>query len=123
MQKRVVSLSLALVLALPVVGGLTGCATGNTSIANENVDTLSAKLVPGKTSKEDVRKEFGEPMEKAVAGGKETWTYRMLDSSARTYIPFVGLIVGDNGHESIDLEVVFDRKGRVERHEFTKTKG
>lgn len=122
MQTRIVYVSLALAMACAAVGGLSGCAMGNTTIAKESADTLGSKLVPGKTTKEDVQKEFGEPMTKSFAGGRETWAYQMYDSSVRTFIPFAGLITGVEGQEMTDLSIDFDKRGRVVRHVFAKTK-
>lgn len=123
MKSRFATVFLMAALAAPVMVSMGGCAMGNTSIANESAGSLSQKLVPGKTTKAQVLHEFGEPVEKAVVAGSETWRYRMVDTKFRTYVPFVGLAMGNDGTEMTDVIVTFDRAGRVVRHDVIKTKG
>lgn len=123
MKNRNATLLLTALLAVPVMATLGGCAMGNTSIAKESAETLNYKLQPGKTNKAQVLAEFGEPSEKAMASGRETWRYRMVDTKFRTYVPFVGLAMGNDGTEMTDVVITFDRAGVVMRHEFIKSKG
>lgn len=123
MTSRTAILVLATALFVPTMATLGGCALGNTSIAEENQSTLSQKLVPGKTTKAQVLRQFGEPTEKAIINGRETWTYRMVNTAFRTYVPFVGLAMGNNATETTDVVVTFDRAGVVARHDLLKTKG
>ena len=123
MKSRFATLLFVGVLAAPAMVSLGGCAMGNTSIANENAGTLSQKLVPGKTTNAQVQQEFGEPYEKAIVAGVETWRYRLVDTKFRTYVPFVALAMGNEGTEMTDVVVTFDRAGRVVRHDLIKTKG
>ena len=123
MKSRFANLFFAAAMAAPVVVSMGGCAMGNTSIAKESAETLNYKLQPGKTNKAQVLAEFGEPSEKAMASGRETWRYRMADTKFRTYVPFVGLAMGNDGTEMTDVVITFDRAGVVMRHEFIKSKG
>jgi outer membrane protein assembly factor BamE (lipoprotein component of BamABCDE complex) len=123
MKSRFATVLFAAALAAPVLVSIGGCAMGNTSIANENEGTLSQKLVPGKTTKAQVLHEFGEPSEKAVVAGTETWRYRMVTTKFRTYVPFASLAMGNDGADMTDVVVTFDRAGRVVRHDVIKTKG
>lgn len=123
MNSRFANVFLAAAMAAVVVTSIGGCAMGNTSIAKESAETLNYKLQPGKTNKAQVLAEFGEPSEKAMASGRETWRYRMVDTKFRTYVPFVGLAMGNDGTEMTDVVITFDRAGVVMRHEFIKSKG
>lgn len=123
MKSRFVAAVLMTVLVAPAMVSMGGCAMGNTSIANENLNTLNRKLIPGKTTKAQVLQEFGEPSEKSFVAGRESWRYRMVDTQFRTYVPFVGLAMGDSGTVMTDVVVLFDKAGVVVRHDLTKTKG
>lgn len=90
--------------------GLSGCAMGNTSIAQEDAATIASKIIPGKTTQGEVRQMYGAPMGVQMNGdGSETWTYSMVDTKFRTYVPFVGLVAGNNGTQSKDLTIKFNR--------------
>ena len=123
MKSRIATVLLLGALAAPVMVSIGGCAMGNTSIAKENYESLGQKLVPGKTSKAQVLKEFGEPSEKAIVSGRETWRYRMVDLKFVTFLPFYGLATGSDNSEMTDVVVTFDRAGLVVRHDMIKTKG
>lgn len=101
---------------------LGGCATGNTSIANESTATLPQKLVKGKTTKADVTRNFGEPSERGMNEGKEYWAYQMAQSSAKTFIPFASLVTGSSGINGKYLRIFFDKKGVVDSYELSDTK-
>jgi outer membrane protein assembly factor BamE (lipoprotein component of BamABCDE complex) len=111
-----------IVVTFMLVVMLGGCATGNTSIANESTLTLSQKLVKGKTTKADVSKNFGEPSERGMNDGKEYWAYQMAQSSAKTFIPFASLVSGSSGINGKYLRIFFDKKGMVDSYELSDTK-
>ncbi|SFF33310.1 outer membrane protein assembly factor BamE [Paracidovorax wautersii] len=123
MKNRLVAISMMAALAVSMTAVLTGCAMGNTAIVAEDAASLNAKLVPGKTTKADVQKLFGEPTEKMTSGGMETWLYMHADTKARSYIPFVGAAMGNNGIDSTNLEIVWNPNGTVARHTLTKHSG
>lgn len=109
------------VLSLAAATLIVGCAMGNTSIAKEDSTSISSKIIPGKTTQSEVRQLYGEPMYKQTASdGTETWTYSMMDTSFKTYVPFVPLVTGSDGTEGKDLSVKFNRAKIVASVEFTK---
>jgi len=120
MQKPLRHSLAAVAVSLAVL--LTGCATGNTSIANESTSTLSQKLVKGKTTKADVSKNFGEPSERGMNESKEYWAYQMAQSSAKTFIPFASLVTDSSGINGKYLRIFFDKKGVVDSYELSDTK-
>lgn len=122
-MRKMLPLLMAGLLVLPAVTSLSGCAMGNTSIAHENEDTLSKKLVRGKTRKTEVLYQFGEPSERTYKDGREVWTYRMTDTKFRTYVPFAGIVMGNNGTMTTDLIVTFDKAGVVAGYEVAQFRG
>lgn len=123
MKNRISSLCLAMLLAVPMVATLGGCAMGNTSIAKEDSASLQQKLLVGKTTKDEVLHQFGEPAERAITNGREVWTYSMVDTQFRTYVPFAGMAAGNNGTDSTNLVITFDKAGKVASHDLVKFKG
>ncbi len=123
MKSRIIQSLLVAAMAIPVVGGITGCALGNTAIRGETEETLTNKLVPGKTRQVDVLNMWGEPTERSIVEGRETWTYSMADTKFRTYIPLVGVAMGNNGTYSTNLIISFDRSGKVLRHQLVQFRG
>jgi len=101
---------------------LSGCATGNTSIANESAASIQQKIVKGKTTKADLRAAFGEPSETGINEGKEFWAYQMAQSSGKSYIPFASLVTGSSGISGKYLRISFNKKGVVESYDMTETK-
>lgn len=111
---------IAAALALSI--GLTGCATGNTSLSTESRGTLQQKLVKGKTTKSDVVSNFGEPSERGSEGGKEYWAYQFAQSSAKSFIPFATLATGSSGTTGKYLRIYFDKKGVVDNYTMSESK-
>jgi outer membrane protein assembly factor BamE (lipoprotein component of BamABCDE complex) len=111
-----------LVLAAMVITTiLAGCATGNTSIANESAATIQQKIVKGKTTKADLRITFGEPSETGINEGKEYWAYQMARSNGISMIPFASLVTGSLGTSGKYLRITFDKKGIVESYTMSET--
>jgi len=110
------------VIAIPLSVLLTGCAIGNSSISNESSETLQQKLVKGKTTKEQVLSQFGEPSERGTNEGVEYWAYQTATSSAVAYIPFASLVTGNSGIRGKYLRIVFNKKGLVDSYDTTETK-
>ena len=121
MKMRIFPLVLCAALAAPVT--IVGCAMGNTSIANEDSTSMAKKLIVGKTTRNDVQAMFGAPMEKGTQNGREFWSYRTLQTSARTFIPFVGLATGSSGTDGKDLMIYFDKSGLVTSYDLSQSKG
>ena len=100
--------------------GLSGCAMGNTSIAQEDGASLSAKIIPGKTTQSEVRQMFGVPMGTQINSDRtETWTYSMMDTKFRTYVPFAELVAGNNGTQSKELVIKFNENKIVIARDLT----
>lgn len=117
------SLRQSLIVAVVALSALLGgCATGNTSIANESTATLQQKIVKGKTTKADLIKTFGDPSEKGTNEGKEYWAYQMAQTNATAYIPFASAVTGNSGISGKYLRITFDKKGVVTGYDLSDTK-
>jgi outer membrane protein assembly factor BamE (lipoprotein component of BamABCDE complex) len=95
-------------LSLLFVIMLSGCMTiGNKQIEDEQV---VKQIVPGKTTKQEVRALVGEPnMVEFADTGEETWQYILTKSQTRasSFIPYVGLFVGGADMQTHTLTIRF----------------
>ncbi|MDR2225184.1 MAG: hypothetical protein LBE52_04200 [Providencia sp.] len=102
-------LSAALVIA---VLALTGCATaGNQVLKNETETTIKTKITENKTTKTEVKNQFGSPDETSFTdNGKEIWKYEFANMSADgvNYIPIVNLFGSSSSGTKKQLVIMFD---------------
>ena len=107
-------------LPLVCVLALTGCAsTGNAVLKDETEQSVSTKIIQGKTTKAEIRKMFGAPLRVSFTdAGNEIYGYSFTktQANASNFIPFVGILAsGMHGTEK-SLTVMFDDKGIVKRY-------
>lgn len=98
--------------ALLILIVLSGCAStaGNQSIKNETQQSIASKIFKGRTTKENIQKQFGEPTRKTVVDTNEDmWFYSIMNSnmSAMSYIPIVGLFSNETDMKSKSLTITF----------------
>lgn len=91
---------------------LSGCSStaGNQSIKNETQQSIASKIFKGRTTKDDIQKQFGEPTRKAtVDTNEDMWFYSIINSnmSAMSYIPIVGLFSNGTDMKSKNLTITF----------------
>ena len=91
---------------------LSGCAStaGNQSIKNETQQSIASKIIKGRTTKQDILQQFGEPTRKTVvASNEDMWFYSIMNSnmSAMSYIPIIGLFSNGTDMKSKALTVTF----------------
>src|SRR5215470_3083941 len=83
--------SAALSLAL-----LSGCASvGNDRIADATPETVASQLTKGKTTQQQVREIYGDPVKTSFTdSGNEIWEYDFSRMHAKptNFIPYVSLI-------------------------------
>jgi len=98
---------------------LAGCmSAGNDSLRQESEASISQKIVEGKTTKAQVRADFGSPLKTSFTdSGLEIWEYDLAKMSADAvdYIPFVGMFGGSASGTQKQLVLLFDDKGIVKR--------
>lgn len=91
---------------------LSGCSStaGNQSIKYETQQSIASKIFKGRTTKDDIQKQFGEPTRKAtVDTNEDMWFYSIINSnmSAMSYIPIVGLFSNGTDMKSKNLTITF----------------
>jgi len=91
---------------------LSGCAStaGNQSIKNETQQSIASKIIKGRTTKQDISREFGDPTRKTtVDTNQDMWFYSIMNSnmSVMSYIPIVGIFSNGTDMKSKALTVTF----------------
>lgn len=116
---------------------LAGCySSGNADIKKQE---MVAKVQIGKSTKEDVRRLFGDPNQISRQSSEvvnpvdttkmitlvEYWSYihGNARADAKSYIPFVGGLVGGSSYDSEVLRVGYDAKGVVQHVSSESAKG
>ncbi|MDE2422293.1 MAG: hypothetical protein KGO49_14065 [Gammaproteobacteria bacterium] len=91
---------------------------GATSIKNETQETISKRIIAGKSTKADVLRELGEPTsrDKDDSGnGVERWQYAYFNHQSQVLgaLPFASLIKHDNSTATRYVDVIFKPNGVV----------
>jgi outer membrane protein assembly factor BamE (lipoprotein component of BamABCDE complex) len=99
---------------------LGGCASvGNESIADASVETVSHQLTKGKTTQEQVRQLYGDPMKSSFTdSGNETWEYEFsrLRSKPTNFVPYVNIIYSGAEGDKKSLVIFFDKRKIVQQY-------
>lgn len=96
---------------------VSGCATVGNDFNEENV----AKIVDGKTTKSEIVEWFGQPNGRQSSSDyAEGYTYTFTDAhaSATSYIPIIGMLIGETKSQSKNLFVYFNEDGTVAEHNY-----
>lgn len=122
-MKRNLTNASVLLLSLILLQSCT--TTGNTTIKDENRESIGEKLVEGSTTKAQVNTILGDPMETAfIADGQEVWTYELskIKPLIRNFIPYVGIFSsGSNGVQQ-KLTILFDENDVVDDYRWNESK-
>jgi hypothetical protein len=111
-----------------ILAGMTaaGCASvGNERIADATMESVSGQLVKGRTTQEDVRKFYGDPIKTAFTdSGNESWEYEFsrLQSKPTNFIPYVNLIHSGAEGDKKSLVIFFDKKKIVQQYSMSTSK-
>lgn len=91
---------------------LTACASnGNESLRNQTQATVATQIKNGVTTKEEIRKQFGDPTETSFTdGGREIWKYRLdnVSADAVSYVPVVNMFGASASGTRKELVILFD---------------
>ncbi len=122
-MKRKFLLSFILVLSLMF---LSGCADGmgNSRISNQSNQTLSRKIIKGKTTESQIKQMFGEPEKTTFNGrGDLMWEYKYQHAhdTVAAYIPVVNLFSKDIKGHNKTLVILFNKKGIVKNYAFSNS--
>ena len=105
---------------------LGGCASsGNQSIADATHESVSAQLIKGKTTQENVRAIFGDPATTSFTdSGNEIWQYDFsrMHSKPTNFIPYVNLIHSGAEGDKKSLVVFFDKSKVVRQYTISSSK-
>ena len=99
---------------------VAGCASaGNKVLKNESAKSVAAKIEKGRSTKDDVRAMFGDPMTTSFTdSGNEIWKYEFTKTHAKAtnFIPFVSLFKSGAKGKKKELVVFFDKNGVVKNY-------
>ena len=105
---------------------LSGCASsGNESIADASVETVSEQLVKGKTTQAQVRQLYGDPMKSSFTdSGNESWEYEFsrMRSKPINFVPYVNAIYSGAEGDKKSLVIFFDRSRVVQQYTISTSK-
>jgi outer membrane protein assembly factor BamE (lipoprotein component of BamABCDE complex) len=112
--------------AFLVTAVMSGCASqGVQQLKEESASTVSEKITKGKSTRDDVRKAFGDPTETSFTdSGNELWRYKYSHetSKAQNFIPVVNLFASGADVDKKELVVFFDDKGVVKNYSMQSSK-
>lgn len=99
-------------VSLSDISILPGCAStaGNQSIKNETQQSIASKLYKGRTTKQEILRDFGEPTRiTTVDTNEDMWVYSIMNSSlsAMSYIPIVGRLSNETDMKRKNLTITF----------------
>jgi outer membrane protein assembly factor BamE (lipoprotein component of BamABCDE complex) len=112
---------LKLVAGLAIAATLVACgSTGNKSLKYESEDTISTKIIEGKTTKKEIQNIFGAPLVSSFDAGLLVWKYELEETSLDAIsIPSILLTYGLAGTRSSgtkkQLTILFTDEGTVKK--------
>ena len=105
---------------------LSGCASvGNESIADATPESVSAQLIKGRTTQENVRGQYGDPAKTSFTdSGNEIWEYDFsrMHSKPTNFIPYVNLINSGAEGDKKSLVIFFDKSKIVRQYTISSSK-
>ena len=108
----------AVVAISACVLGLAGCSTvGNGRLVQLDAARAQTLLVPGKTTRADVRQALGDGAIIRFQSGLETWHYEYREGIAKGWddVPYINLIVARLDRPTKELVILFDASGVLRR--------
>ena len=113
--------TIPLILVAGLAFGLSGCTTvsGPQALGDATQDSLKHDLIPGVTTSEDVKKEFGEPLFADLRDNGDTeWAYIYRKSDALAgYKAMFGGQAATAGETRLTVD--FDKHMKVKRYALT----
>lgn len=114
-MKRILTLIFLAALA-------TGCAT----TGHQFDDSKVSRIQDGQTTQQQIEHWFGKPDGVTTNSQGQTgytYSYAEANTSAASFIPVVGSVVGGTNSQAKTLSVWFNKAGVVTQHGFYKSKG
>ncbi|HCR16121.1 MAG TPA: hypothetical protein DIU35_01450 [Candidatus Latescibacteria bacterium] len=105
---------------------LSGCSsTGNRALKNETEQSISQKILEGKTTKAEIQSMLGSPLSTSFTdGGLVIWTFKFSQTQvkASTFIPIVYLFSSGTKGTIKELKILFDDEDIVKKFSMTESK-
>ncbi|CAG9267590.1 outer membrane protein assembly factor BamE domain-containing protein [Paraburkholderia unamae] len=115
-----------LLVAIVSASVLVGCASsGVQQLKTEDATSVSAKLTRGTSTKDDVRKAFGDPTETSFTdSGNEIWRYRYSNATSKgiNFVPIANIFMSGQNVDKKELVVFFDDHGVVKNYAMQSSK-
>lgn len=103
-----------------------GCASvGNERIADSTQQSVSAQLVKGKTTQDDVRRLYGDPIKTSFTdSGNESWEYEFtrLEPKPTNFIPYVNLVHSGAEGDKKSIVILFNKSKIVQQYTMSSSK-
>jgi len=97
-----------------------GCkSTNNQALKHSNYLSMANEITINKSTKEDVRRNFGNPRETShTEGGNEVWRYVYTESTAKAtnYVPIIRYFDSGENIDTVELIVTFNKQGIVKNY-------
>lgn len=113
-MKRVMARLPLAILALAAAG----CSTvGNGGLVQLDAPQAQALLVPGRSTRDEVRQALGDGAIIHFESGMETWRYQYREGVAKGWdqVPYIGLITARLDRPTKELVILFDASGVLRR--------
>jgi outer membrane protein assembly factor BamE (lipoprotein component of BamABCDE complex) len=101
-------------LAIACIMFLSGCASfGSKQLTSSDI---VSQIQVGQSTKSDVKKLLGEPMNVVFVDTEEDWYYSYTRSTVRpaSFIPLVGIFAGGSDMQTYNLTIRFNKDGVVQ---------
>src|SRR5215469_16816772 len=108
------------------LGLLSGCASvGNERIADATPETVAAQLTKGRTTQQQVREIYGDPVKTSFTdSGNEIWEYDFtrMYSKPTNFVPYVNLVASGAEGDKKSLVIFFDKTRIVRQYTISSSK-
>ena len=105
---------------------LSGCASvGNESIADATPESVSAQLIKGRSTQEQVRGLYGDPTKTSFTdSGNEIWEcdFTRMHAKPTNFIPYVNLVASGAEGDKKSLVIFFDKSKVVRQYTISSSK-
>jgi outer membrane protein assembly factor BamE (lipoprotein component of BamABCDE complex) len=113
---------------LAALAGLAaaGCSTvGNGRMVQLDTQQARTLLVPGRSTRADVRQAFGEGAVIRFQSGRETWHYLYREGIAPGWdeVPYIGLVTSRLHRPTKELVILFEADGVLKRWSLQEYRG
>ena len=100
---------------------LAACQSmGNGRAFRQSADERAQALRPGVTTRDDVRRDFGEAVVYEFEDGMQTWSYQTTTGVPKWvgFLPYLNLLPLDYPNRTTELELLFDARGVLRKVEW-----